>query len=208
MTQARNLPQWTGATLFNRALSDLSDSPPLSLSVISMVLDLLTPPPYHFILSHFIYFTLSQMTSCYVQGSPLHHSHSPSACLLISCLFLCLCLRCIAWYLPFSLCYVPEVSTGRHAYLTSQVSPLQGVLRCSTLQSCKTSPAKPLDFPKVNDTKGCPFTLSNCFILDVWCLLAFWRSLETTVLFFLCLCPTILDDILRYSLGYRRSYLL
>lgn len=66
MTQARNLPQWTGATLFNRPLSDLSDSPPLSLSVISMVLDLLTPPPlpFHIVSFYLLHFVTNDLLLC------------------------------------------------------------------------------------------------------------------------------------------------
>lgn len=55
MTQARNLPRWTGAKLFHRPLPDLSDSSsrhiahlflPLSFYLISLVLDLLTLSPF------------------------------------------------------------------------------------------------------------------------------------------------------------------
>lgn len=112
-----------------------------------------------------------------------------------TCLFLCLRLEPIAWYPLFPWCpYVPEVIAGSQAYLMSQVVPLQSALSCSTLKSWKSLPAEPLVFPEVKNTRECPPTFSYCFIWDVRCLLAFWRSLEIFTLKAFLDIPTGTDD--------------
>lgn len=140
-------------------------------------------PLYHFTLSLFICFTLSHRWPLVTSRTPFRpslflfpaswfplcfHVSVSGALLDIFCFALC--------------CYLSEVKTGLHAYLRSSVASFWGLEGgYSTLQSCKTSP-KPLVFPKVKHKKGCHFTLS-CFISDLWCLMAFWRSQETTVPF-------------------------
>lgn len=193
-------------------LSRLSLIPPLVTLVIfsfpfhflsfpwSSISWLLPPSPLYIVSFHLLH-AVTQVTFGYIPDSPFR----PSLSLFPASWFpLCFhvsvsgALLDILW---FALCcYLFEVKTGLHAYLRSSVASFWGLEGgFSTLQTCKTSP-KPLVFPKVKHKKGCHFSLS-CFISDLWCLMAFWRSRETTVPFLpVCVLVCLLSPWSHFSI--------